>query len=866
VAPDDDFQLELRSVGPDASSSDTVPLSRSEAVVRFGPGAALGGRYRVLAPLGRGGMGEVWRADDLVLGEVVALKFLPSGAHLSASQKTRFLAEARIARRLTHPHLCRVHDVGLVDDEPFISMECLEGGSLADLLAGGVPVPRRRAVEIATEICLGLAAAHEQGVVHRDLKPANVMFDAAGRVRITDFGLAALAAEAASTDPRQGTLRYMAPEQKAGREVTARSDLYALGLVLAELFLGRTLDRDPDSEAPDGVAFRLPEEIDPALEGVLTACLRNDPQHRARSALEVAVALPGADPLAATLRIGALPSPALVAAAGGGRRMRRSHAAAAVVVVLLGYALSALDADFRNPFFGGGPPRKSSAELRAAAWDAVRAAGAFVDSDFEAAGCVLDGGYLVGLREAASGKDRWSPLDSADPPPHYDWFRRSPRPIVSREDSWRPTFGSPPLGDGDVVVRVAGDGRLAGFSARPRTDRPVAAPATTAPPWTDLFRLAGLDLGRFAAATPPERAPVYADRLWAWEGVRSDGAAIRVEGASRQGACAWFVVRPPGPRRGGIDVAAPAGGVYESDVEERLALFALPFFVWFAVRNVRAGGAFIKGAWRFGAALAVFRAAQWLVECPSPFAGPSAQWSAALGLGHALYGGAFGAAAYLAIEPFVRRRWPDLLVSSTRLADGRWRDPRVGRDALLGAAAATVVPALTWAVRGAGALGADLSRPVRVPSPMLGLYGWNDALGAVLYHASWGPATALVYLGVLTAVFAVVRRRGPAVASTFALATLLLSRFWGFDSLSLALCFSAVFAAVALLVVLRGGFLAAATFSFLGASSMISPATFDPGAWYAGAALPHGLTTAALVAWAYRSATAHPDAAATTPS
>ena len=198
---------------------------------RFAPGTLIAERYRIISLLGRGGMGEVFRADDLTLGQPVALKFLPESM-IDESMLERFRNEVRIARRISHPNVCRVYDIGEIDNQLFLSMEYVDGEDLSSLLRRIGRLPSDKALEIARKICAGLAAAHDKGVLHRDLKPSNIMLDGRGEVLIMDFGLAGLAHEI--EDVRSGTPAYMAPEQLAGKEVTARSDIYALGLVLYE--------------------------------------------------------------------------------------------------------------------------------------------------------------------------------------------------------------------------------------------------------------------------------------------------------------------------------------------------------------------------------------------------------------------------------------------------------------------------------------------------------------------------------------------------------------------------------------------------------------------------------------------------------
>src|SRR5262245_2845822 len=252
---------------------------------RFLPGTLLAGRYRIFGLIGRGGMGEVYRADDLKLAQAVALKFLPADVEQDAQRLARFLEEVRIARQISHPNVCRVYDVGEVDGHHFLTMEFVDGEDLASLLRRIGRLPKDKAVQIARQLCAGLAAAHDQGVLHRDLKPSNVMIDGRGRARITDFGLARLVGEIHGADRLAGTPAFMAPEQLAGQGVTVRSDLYALGLVLYELCTGQPaftaatpaeMERRKRETVPTQPS-RLVEGLDPALERVILRCLETDP-------------------------------------------------------------------------------------------------------------------------------------------------------------------------------------------------------------------------------------------------------------------------------------------------------------------------------------------------------------------------------------------------------------------------------------------------------------------------------------------------------------------------------------------------------------------------------------------------------------
>jgi eukaryotic-like serine/threonine-protein kinase len=257
--------------------------------VPFQPGEVFAGRYRMISRIGRGGMGDVWGAHDLVLETSVALKLIDG----SAGGRERILNEVRLARQITHPAICRVFDVGESGGRIFFSMERIQGEDLATLLRRVKRLPSEKVIEIARQLCAGLSAAHAQGVLHRDLKPANILIDTDGFVRITDFGIAI-----PRTDSNQhrltGTPGYMAPEQRTvGTVLDERTDVYALALVLYEMMVGRyafatlepgVLPPPPSSLVPD---------VDPQLERIVMQALSPEPAARPASARALADALPG---------------------------------------------------------------------------------------------------------------------------------------------------------------------------------------------------------------------------------------------------------------------------------------------------------------------------------------------------------------------------------------------------------------------------------------------------------------------------------------------------------------------------------------------------------------------------------------------
>ena len=279
----------LRFHQADSTGLPTPPPREPTTAHRtFAPGFVFGMRYRMVTRLGRGGMGDVWRADDLMLETPVALKLIRS---TSQAGRERLLQEVRLARRVTHPAVVRVFDVGEADDEVFFSMELVEGQDLATLLRHAGRLAPGRVIEVARQLCAGLHAAHSEGVLHRDLKPANILVDQHGRVRITDFGIAVQSGSTGAVTTA-GTPMYMAPEQRTpGATLTPQTDIYALGVVLYELATGQHPTR-----VSHGASIVRPSElapgINPELEDAILRSLSQSPQERPPSAAAFASMLP----------------------------------------------------------------------------------------------------------------------------------------------------------------------------------------------------------------------------------------------------------------------------------------------------------------------------------------------------------------------------------------------------------------------------------------------------------------------------------------------------------------------------------------------------------------------------------------------
>jgi serine/threonine protein kinase/tetratricopeptide (TPR) repeat protein len=275
------------------------------------PGTRLG-PYEIVAPIGAGGMGEVYRARDTRLGRDVAIKVLPAEFAGDPDRLRRFEQEARAVATLNHPNILAIHDVGAHEGSPYIVTELLEGETLRERLkTGGLTV--RKAVETAVQIAQGLAAAHEKGIVHRDLKPANVFVTNDGHLKILDFGIAKLAAPRSLAEPAQvptvveateagttlGTLGYMSPEQVRCETVDHRSDIFSFGCVLYEMFSGRApFRRETAADTMSAILHENPPplaatymNVSPAIEGIVTRCLEKRPEERFQSARDLGFAL-----------------------------------------------------------------------------------------------------------------------------------------------------------------------------------------------------------------------------------------------------------------------------------------------------------------------------------------------------------------------------------------------------------------------------------------------------------------------------------------------------------------------------------------------------------------------------------------------
>jgi serine/threonine-protein kinase len=844
-------------VGAKRSGDSFNPSSIDES--RFIPGDVLAERYRVVGLLGRGGMGEVFRADDLKLKQSVALKFLPEAFSTDGGALARFYQEVSVARQVSHRHVCRVYDVAEAEGSHFISMEYVRGESLSSLLKRIGRLPEDKAVETARQLCAGLAAVHDAGVLHRDLKPANVMIDERGDVRITDFGIAALTGDVRGAEAMAGTPAYMSPEQLTGGELTTRSDLYSLGLVLYELFTGKRafeasslpeLMRLRQSDTQPSAPSSHVKDLDPAVERVIFRCLERDPDKRPASALQVAAALPGGDPLAAALAAGETPSPEMVAAAPKEGALRPAVAVSllATLFVITGIVcFMSKDVGLYRMV----PLDKSPEVLRDRASELVKRLGYSAPAD-SAYGMGVDREYLSHISDTDASPARWERLKTGQPAAIYFWYRQSPYTF----DVWNtgevmensPALTTP----GMATVTLDTLGRLRSFRAAPPGVDGAASPSeATATDWNALFVEAGLDPSRFRPS-PSKWVPPhpYTARV-AWEGAYTaqPETKIHVEAAAYGGRPVYFEIIDPWDR-------PPAAPEHLGSTRER-ALGILLLSVFFvailggtllAWRNLRLGRGDRKGAFRLAAFIFAVFILGWVFSAHHVATEEEASNFVAE-VRETLFVACVFWVIYLAFEPFVRRRWPGRIVSWSRLLAGNFRDPLVGRDILIGAVFGVGIIlcqfhlsdlAPTW-----------LGYPPREPwfdFPATKLLGLRSLAHGLMYQIYASILQPLILLLLLLLFYILLRSERLAALVLWALAALALS----LTKEAPAVPFAVLAAFMGVWVLYRYGLLAFVAATFFLHLNIFYPITSEFSAWYAGDFLPALVISLALAVYGFR--------------
>ena len=845
------------------------PLAADGVEGRFRAGALFANRFRIVAGLGRGGMGEVYRAHDLELGQPVALKFL-TALRSDERARQRLRNEVRLARQLAHPNVCRVYDIGEAHGELYLSMEYVDGEDLASLLKRIGRLPVDKGVEIARKLCAGLAAAHAKGVLHRDFKPANIMIDASGEVRVMDFGLAAVSTELEAKDIRSGTPAYMAPEQLAGREATVQSDLYALGLVLYELFTGKApFDaRDPDElqrqreSHPSTTPATLIPELPSRVEQAILHCLEPDPKLRPASALDVSASLPGGDPLAEALAAGETPSPGVVAASGptGAVRLRAAIAVLALTAIGLGLAVYMAP---KAQIAGRIPLRYSPEVLIERARDIVRSLGYSDTAADAAAGFQNEDGWIETVTSSMSraSREAWGARLSVAPFPISFWYRQSEilleRPSSMAEAALRAMPRPRAIGTaGEVMVDLDLEGALLAFraSSRPGAATPGSGDGVD---WSALFAAARIDVSQFMPTEPSPIPRGTADTRVAWHGpYRSSAQPVRVEAGAVNGAPSYFEVVLPWSTsvhssNPSLDPSRPTAFheiVFQNVVGFLIAVAAilLARYNWMHGRGDVRGAGII-----FLYLLSALLASTVLGAQRISFRDQSSV-ALSISVGAALM--------YLALEPWVRRMWPQALITWSRVLAGRWRDPVVARDVAIGVLAAVGINCLRHALYlWASPVGAPAAPHVYVGGlarfTLDQLMGTRFVASAALYCVGGGLALSLTMFLVFFLARALCRNAwlGAVVYIAFlsaalGAATLPLLAAGGWIEIIVQTTVNVV----TVLVMLRFGLLALAVWATFGWFIEHSLLTYQFGAWYGESSLAAVVIISLTALWAFR--------------
>jgi tRNA A-37 threonylcarbamoyl transferase component Bud32 len=783
-------------------------------------------------------MGEVYRADDLKLGQPVALKFLPPALAQDSVRRERFFAEVRITRQLSHPNICRVYDIGEVDGRHFLSMEYIDGEDLASLMKRIGHLSNEKALDIARQLVAGLSVAHERGVLHRDLKPANIMLDGHGRVRITDFGLAIAVGDESQAEEIAGTPAYMAPEQLAGKGATVRSDIYSLGLILYEIYTGkkaftaRTLAelREQKETQTSRAPSEIREGIDPVVERLIQRCMEKDPNARPASVAQLVQALPGGDPLAAAIAAGETPSPEMVAASGSTEGFKPWIAWGLLFLIIVGTFSILVMSGKRSSMHRLIPFENSPLVLAERSRRFLERTGYLDKSANRAYGYVLNQELTRYIQETDKSADRWK---NPGPKAFLFWYRQSPKSLNPGAIFGETSPEIPPLQNpGEILIQLDTEGRLVSFRAVPLREEPTAEEASHPDPdWKLLFSEAGLDDSQWKSTDPKRRPPYYADSRFAWERLIPDQPKdpIRIESAALQGNVVSFEILYPWNREAQPSFAWTKGIIIAVVGISIFGVFVLVGGILLARRNLRLGRGDRRNATRVALAILTIWILAHIFQIPRI---SFLNW-----LLLPPYAAFLTWIFYVALEPFVRRRWPHVLISWNRLLSGEWKDPLVGRHVLAGCAFGVVAHCINLFFLDFMPSWFKFLEPVQ---PIV--IAFKSLLGTRFFIAAWLDAIvifvflSLALLCLLVIARILLRNQKLAIAASL----LIMSSFaaaggiWSF-SVQITIWALCVFA------LMRFGLVACFFLNLLSILTVI-PISLSPAPWYS----PYGYATLAI--------------------
>ncbi|MHB1699438.1 MAG: serine/threonine-protein kinase [Acidobacteriaceae bacterium] len=795
------------------------------------PGTLLAGRYRIVAPVGRGGMGRVYRAEDLKLGQTVALKFLPPAMSTDPAWLGRFLAEVRTAREVTHPNVCRVHDIveiqgGGTDGIHFLTMEYVDGENLSALLKRFGRLPTEKALQMARQITAGLAAAHARGVLHRDLKPANVMVDGRGQTKITDFGLAIIAMDSTRATEVAGTPGFMAPELFTGGAATGRSDLYSLGLVLYELLTGKPAykSKDPKTRKEAPVPLRRHSPKVPAdVEHIVMKCLQQDPTQRPSSAAEVLKEFPLVDELEAAIARGETPSPDMLAAAATEEPLQLWKAWALLGVTLLG-AFGCLLLSPRATLLGQRPPALSTDDMNHRAQEILRALG-LPPTARASSSVFVDNAPMA---EYISEKTRNRDIHHAEQGSvllTYRLYDKGSLLPIGLGSSNQPTQTDPAMNrPGMISLDVDSNGNLIRLVNMPHQDETVDRASLRPTDYAAAFAAAGLD-PRLMHPIPVDLTPPSAcDEQREWEGIYPGHPETPIKFM----AAAWYgkfvYLRVVTPWNQPISVLRSFYTATWGTMILYIGFFLTAFPL--ARRNLQSRRGDLQGATTLSLFIfSVLMLASVVGISLTNGSDPTFTWMLTK-IAYGLLAAALTWLGYVAMEPFARKRVPRLLVSSTLLLQRRFTSPTLARDLLLGVSAGAFVACFEFTMT-------TLLRPhlpaielwVGDPSLLDGVLRWADTLLSL-------AGQILVTVALVIPFFIALRvfLKHTWLASVL-LAALVLIGHVATNHAPINILVEAIWAVVLAFLVARVGMVAAATFVFIAEIFERTPWTMHLGSW-----------------------------------
>lgn len=853
-------------------------LPRHSCIPVFPAGQVIAERYRIVNLLGRGGMGSVYRADDLILHQSVALKFLDPRLAGRRDGEERLINEVRLARRVTHVNVCRVFDIGESDGGIFLSMEYVDGENLANLIGRVGRLTREKAIDVARQVCTGLAAVHGAGILHRDLKPANIMLDGQGRVRLTDFGIAVTTHERGGLPLRAGTPAYMSPEQFGGRRVDVRSDVYALGLVLYELFSGKpafqaesvkTYAQLHERENPRPLADFV-SDVDPKVDELVQACLAKDPSTRPPTALAVAAALPGVDALSVAMEANQTAEPALIANACAAAfrltRPGRWAAAAIAFCVLLPVVRPAAQLPWERPH--AKPPlvlAERAGELLALG-DGAGTHSSATDGRGPSTSAYgyCDEDQVIQLMASAAPFLQMNRGALTTNNELFFWFRTSHEPLAPRfaetlvYQNGRTSLLDPPFASGQQVVILDQTGQL-----RALLDATMSAPHRSpdwpqpsvngqlGPNWAVYFEMTGFPPAVGDPVIRDSWVPLGAERCGYWP------ARAPHEEATEAHAC-WSDdrVRLFLPLCSNMQSAVARSG---PSMRPELAVAAFRFLLLtialislpLAWRNQFAGRADTGGAMKCGALVFGVYIVAWVVGARHAPSVTVELFQFAVAFARAMSAGALIVILYMGLEPLARRSWPHLFIGWARMLQFRRADALVWEHVLVGVTVGAFWALWTGSERAlVNALGLSSNPSVMAMWAGDRLCGGGPAVAGYLYSIPKSLAEAMLLAALLAFIRLLVRRPLiAAVAVAMVLVPVLVPR-GAHNVISLLFVGTGVIG-LGIWMMSRVGLLAVAVAAAVAGLFNAAPLRLDSTAWYRGQSLLLlGLVVAlALYAW-----------------